>query len=332
MQKKYFFLLTSLISTYLNAQITLTNTNNTVEIGDTYNYILVSNYTFDVSQSGANQTWDFSSATGNIDTTNCISPSNASEPSNFSSADLVLFSSNSGTEAYMSVSSSEISNEGYYIPGSVRAIYSDKQEHLKFPMTYNDVFNETFSGTVENISTEQTFNRTGTIEITADGYGNLILPYTTIDDVLRIKTVISSIDTYMGIPLPETTTISYTWFDTLNKNYLASTSEVYNNGSLVSSYAYYLSETDLVLDINKVNSKEYQLSIFPNPANSYTIIKNNSFNSLSASIYDTKGSLIKKLDVENGINRIDVTNFRPGVYIIKYQKDSELYTDRLVVK
>jgi hypothetical protein len=332
MVKLYSFLLLFVTTNIINAQITLTSATNTPVIGDSYTYVYIPDYAFDVSQSGANKTWDFSSATGTEDSYSCISLSSSSKPSNFPSANLVLVSATYNTESYLSTSSSEISIEGAYIAGTGMAIYSDKQEYLKFPMTYNDVFNETFSGTVENISAGQTFDRVGTIEITADGYGNLILPYTTISNVLRIKVVNISSDTYMGFPLPETTTISYFWFDTLNKNYLANTSEVYNLGSLISSYAYYLSETDLVLDANKSNYTDNQLSFFPNPVNDYAIIKNNSFYKIPISIYDTKSSLIKTLDIKNGENRIDTSDLLSGIYIIKYQQDSKLYVSKLVVK
>ncbi len=332
MRKFYLKIIILLVSFNLNAQIALTSNNNTIAIGDSYNYVVVNNFSFDVSQSGANKTWDFSTATGTEDSYSCISLSSSSEPSNFPSANLVLVSATYNTESYLSTSSSEISIEGAYLAGNGRAIYSDKQEYLKFPMTYNDVFNETFSGTVENISAGQTYDRVGTIEITADGYGNLILPYTTISNVLRIKVVNISTDTYMGFPLPETTTISYFWYDTLNKNYLANTSEVYNLESLISSYAYYLSETDLVLDANKSNYTDNQLSFFPNPVNDYAIIKNNSFYTIPISIYDTKSSLIKTLEIKNGENRIDTSDLLSGIYIIKYQQDSKLYVSKLVVK
>lgn len=332
MKKHYFLPAILLFTSLINAQITLTSVTSTPTLGDTYKYVIVSNYSFDVSQSGANQIWDFSLATGTEDTYSFINVPNSSEPSTFPSANLVLVSATNNSESYMSTLSSGISIEGAYLAGTIRAIYSDKQEYLKFPITYNDVFNETFSGTVENISAGQTYDRVGTIEITADGYGDLILPYTTINNVLRIKVEIVSTDTFMGFTLPETTTISYFWFDTLNKNYLATISEVYNLGSLISSHAYYLSETDLVLDVTKSNFSENSIFVYPNPAQNYATINSTSFSKIPATIYDIKGAKIKTIDIENGENKIDTSNLLSGVYIIKYLKDSKLYVNRLVIK
>lgn len=150
--KKYCLLIfVSVFSTHVNAQITLTSTTSTPQIGDSFDYIITPTYTFDVSQSGANQTWDFSSATGTLDTVSVIDLSSSSEPSTFPLANFVFVSTNTTGESYISSSTSGYSVEGLYSPGVARLIYTNKQETINYPITYNDVFNETFSGTNENI-------------------------------------------------------------------------------------------------------------------------------------------------------------------------------------
>lgn len=332
MKKNYTIIVLSLISTLINAQITLTSTTNTPEIGDSYTYVYIPNNTFNASQSGANQIWDFSTASGSEDTFSCISLANSSEPSTFPSANLVLVSATYNSENYLSTSSLGISIEGAFLAGTSKAIYSDKQEYLKFPITYNNVFNETFSGTVENISAGQTFDRAGTIEITADGYGNLILPYTTISNALRIKVVTISTDTYMGFTLPETSTISYYWYDTLNKNFLANTAEVFYSGSLISSYTYYLSQSDLVLETKNTELVETNINVYPNPTKDIVFIKNDTYKNLDIDIFDITGSLIKMVTISNGQNRVDVSDLQSGIYLLKYLKESQIYTKKLVIK
>lgn len=301
-------------TTALNAQITLTSSTNTPAIGDSYSYVSIPNYTFNVSQSGANQTWDFSTASGTTEKTNVINLLNSSEPATFPSANFVFYSLGTNAESYLSSSNSDVSIEGNYLAGTLRAVYSDKQEYLKFPITYNDVFNETFSGIVENIAASQTYNRSGTIEITADGYGNLILPYATINNVLRIKTVIKSTDIFMGFTLPETTTISHYWYNTLNKFALANTSEVYYTGSLISSQAYYLVESDLVLGTKNFALVDNNVSVYPNPSKDIVYIKNDSYNNLNIDILDITGALIKSVRINSGQNRIDVSDLQSGIY------------------
>lgn len=332
MQKKYFLFLFSLVSIYTNAQITLTSSTHTPQINDSFNYIIDSNPAFDVSQSGENQTWDFSSTSGSTNLVSFINLSASSEPATFPLANLVSTSTNTNAESYLLNSSSGIAIEGLYAPGTARAIYTDNQEYIKFPITYNDVFNETFSGTLENIAASQTFDRTGTIEITADGYGDLILPYTTVNNVLRVKVSNTYTDVFMGFPVTSINDVIYLWYDALNKSHLASASEAYSGGSLISSQASYLAQSDLVLNVNHSNFTKNHLSIFPNPVDDFTIIKNNSFNIIPAFIYDTKGSLIKTIDIKIGENRIDTSNLLSGIYIIKHVIGSKLYVNRLMVK
>lgn len=332
MKKNYTIIVLSLISTLINAQITLTSTTNTPEIGDSYTYISIPNYTFNASQSGANQTWDFSTATGTAETTNVINLASSSEPSNYPSASFVFKTIETATENYLSSSSSDLSIEGNYVPGTARVIYSDKQEYLKFPITYNNVFNETFAGVVENIAESQTYDRAGTIEITADAYGDLILPYGTIDNVLRVKVVIKSIDVYMGFTLPETTITSYYWYNTFNKYPLASTSDVDYSGSIISSYAYYLSQSDLVLETKNPELVETNINVYPNPTKDIVYIKNDSHNSLRIDILDITGALVKSITISNGKNSVDVSNLQSGAYLMKYINESQIYTKKLVVK
>lgn len=321
-----------LITSSINAQITLTSTTNTPTIGDSYTYVSIPNYSFNVSQSGANQTWDFSTATGATETTNVINLASSSEPSNHPSSDFVFNTTGTNAESYLSSSSSDISIEGSYLAGTLRAIYSDKQEYLKFPITYNDVFNETFAGIVENITASQTYDRSGTIEITADGYGNLILPYITISNVLRIKVIIKSTDLFMGFTLPETITTSYFWYNTLNKYALATTSEVYYSGSIISSQAYYLIESDLVLGTKNSVLVDTNINIYPNPSKDFVYINNEYYNNLYIDILDITGSLIKSIVISNGQNQVNVSDLQSGIYLIKYLNKSQIYTKKLVIK
>jgi hypothetical protein len=123
---------------------------------------------------GPNQTWDFSSLSGASTTFNYVSLNNGTEPSTYPNANLVEITD--AGETYFNNPASELSLEGQLVPGVARLINTDKREFLKFPITYNDVFNGTFDGTIENIAINQTFDRGGTIEIKSDGYGDLILP------------------------------------------------------------------------------------------------------------------------------------------------------------
>ncbi|WNH08802.1 T9SS type A sorting domain-containing protein [Thalassobellus suaedae] len=316
----------------LNAQITLTNATSSPRIGDTFTYTTIPNYTFNVEQSGANQTWDFSSATGTVDAFSYIALSNAQEPTSFPLSNIVAHSSVTNSESYYSSSNTVLAIEGLLSTGVARLIYSDKQEFLKYPITYNDVFNETFSGNLENIAAGQTFIRTGTTQINADGFGTLILPYTTVNNVLRIKITNTYSDTFSGFPVSNGSDTIFVWYNANTNNFIASATKSYANDTFVISQATYLNESDLVLGINDYKTTENQLSIYSNPNNNYILVKNNTNKSSSIYIYDTRGRIIKTANIVKGENRINTSSLNSGLYIVKYEKDAIVHTKKIIIK
>ena len=334
MKQIYLSIIISIITANLNAQITLTSTANSPQIGDSYEYIIIPDYTFDVSQSGANQTWDFSSASGSTEIISFIDLSSSLEPSTFPLANVVAISNSNNGESYFSNSTSGQTIEGAFLPGEVRFIYTDKQEFLKFPITYNDVFNETFSGTIENIIAGQTFDRTGTIEISGVGYGDLILPYTTVNNVLKIKIVNNYSDTFMGVPGGSISETSELWYNAFTNSFLAITSETYSvdTGSLLSSQARYLDQSDLVLGTNDSQLVDNQISVYPNPANNYVFINNATNEVLKIDIHDIRGAFIKTLKIENGKTQVNISDLHSGIYLINYVKGSSYYTKKMIVE
>lgn len=136
----------------------------------------------------------------------------------------------------------------------------------------------------------------------------------------------------MGFTLPETTTISHYWYNTLNKFALANTSEVYYTGSLISSQAYYLVESDLALGTRNFALVDNNVSVYPNPSKDIVYIKNDSYNNLNIDILDITGALIKSVRIKSGQNRIDVSDLQSGIYLLKYLNKSQIHTKKLVVK
>jgi hypothetical protein len=329
--KKNYLLITALIITInLSAQITLTSSTSSPQVGDLFNYVLTPSFTFDVTQSGANQTWDFSSATGTSSAFSYLNLSGSSDPLSYPSANLV--ESASGAENYYSSSSLGLTLEGNYLAGVTRVIYNDKREFIKFPITYNDVFNETFSGTVENIASGQTFNRSGTIEIKADGYGDLILPYTTVSNVLRVKVIYNYSDEFMGFQISSYTDTICTWYNTTNNNFIANTSVAYINGSLLISQATHIEQSDLVTGLNNSNLSYNKRLVYPNPAKDYISFDNLSSENILINIYDVRGVLVKYINVNTHKNKVNVSDLNSGVYIIKYAEGSNYYTEKLIVE
>jgi hypothetical protein len=73
--------------------------------------------------------------------------------------------------------------------------YLDTYKQLKFPFTYNDAFTDTF------IAVSNTGGyRAGSASVSGDGYGTLLVPGQTFNDVLRVKRVSDYYDTLNNNP------------------------------------------------------------------------------------------------------------------------------------
>lgn len=215
--------------------------------------------------------------------------------------------------------------------GIFRVIYTDKREFLKFPITYNDVFNETFSGTFENIGAGQIFDRGGTIEIKSDGYGDLILPYTTVNNVLRVRSVYNYNDSFMGTHVFSYSDTVYTWYNSTTNNFIASLSLAYLDGFLSLSQATYLEQSDLVNAIHDLQVVNKNITFYPNPANNYITIRNTA-DIISIKIHDVKGILVKTIDIQNGNQQIDISDLNAGIYFIECYTKSYNYLEKLFVE
>lgn len=223
----YFILIvfTIISSTYLFAQPTLTN-KSIPSVGEKYTY---SNYdTVGVKQgnAGANVTWDFSKLkklSGADKTINfeIVDPSNTSHADNFKDATYAYKQSIENTNnaySYYKSSNDKIERLGTGFDDGAE-ILSDWELISKFPFTYQNSYTDKFIGKLDVMADgeKMTLNRGGEISVLADGYGTIILPNGTFNNVLRLKITQSIGDTIPppvpGFPggLMETITETYAW-------------------------------------------------------------------------------------------------------------------------
>ncbi len=313
----------------LFAQITLTQNNSTPLIGESFTLISESTV-MNVANTGANQTWDFSGVTGGQQGMSAISLSNSLDPSSFPTATLV--ESYASNEIYTLASSTEYSQVGVYIPGTARLINSDPREILKFPLTYQSVFNETFLGELTNLASNQAFTRGGTIKIEADGYGDVTLPYTTVSNVLRIKTTVDYSDIFQGSTIASYQEIFYQWFDGNNHTYVAAYNEFYVNGTINTTTAIVLDQSSFVTSVPNVKGGQTNLvTFYPNPAkNAITISHVENIESIA--IIDLKGQVVKTFSQLANLQVLNISELNSGIYFIKYLSNNDTFTEKLIVR
>lgn len=323
-----------LVGFQLQAQITLTQATHAPSIGDSYSFVQSNAFPYSPGSGGANQTWDLSGFSGSSMQINYVVPANATEPGNFPDANIVEIQAGLG-ESYYRKNANEYSLEGQLVPGAARVTFTDRRELLSFPMNYQDTQNETFAGTVTNIGAGQTFNRSGTIEITADGYGDLILPYGTVNNVLRIRAVSNYTDTYLGTQIFTYVDTLCFWFNPGTKTFVASTALTYANNTLAIFSGNYISQSDLITSgVSLTESPELKelLSFAPNPSRGTITLFNNSQNPAQFEIMDFSGALYYSAELQPGKLNFQLDKLKAGVYLLRYLQDGKTSSETLLVK
>ena len=300
----------------MNAQITLMPHSFDKEIGDVYSYNEVSSSSLNFSNVGANQTWDLSLVSGTTNASETITAlSGMSDASNFSQASYgVLKGVN---ESFILESANTFEVLGMYKTGDFRLTYTDYMSDLVLPFTYNDAQTDNFSGTYEDFASAISFSIVGTVEYKSDGYGTLILPYTTVNNVLKVETVTTTTSTYAG----QSSTVSdttYSWYSADYKFALAN----YNKTSTSLSYVTQSSLATKVLELDEID-----MIVFPNPVQNVLNITGGS-NELDVSIYNLLG---EKVYSSVFTSQIDTSVLPRGTYIVKIAKGGvSIYTKKIV--
>ena len=320
--------------TVANAQITLTATNNNPSIGTTITTHIVDGTTINAGSSGANATWNYASMVSQSSAPSTyVLPSTLSQGASHGVANMGI-NSTSG-ESYFVVDGDEYSLQGTYIPSSSHDIYTNPREFVKFPITYLNSFNETFSGTSENIQASTTYARGGNITIEADGYGTLVMPYGTVNNVLRIKTTTIYADTFMSNPLATYNDVHYFWFNA-NTNSILMTYNEFTFSTIVSESATYLDVADVVTGLGDDFVQNSALLMYPNPCSgNVNISLAQLYENALVRILDITGKVVKTQQFESGVRlqNFSVNDLETGFYFVQLLENGNISsTEKLIVQ
>lgn len=184
----------SLFGMAVNAQPVIQASDFYPSIGDSYT-INESNY-INPGPNGNNVTWDFSGLTSNASSTLNILAPDPTFPNTTHNFELVgqinthLKLTPQAFELVAEVTPNEIIN------------YSDPITIFQFPMTVGDMYTDTFDGIFDQGGF--TIQRYGTIEVEVDGYGTIITPAGTFNNVLRIHSIRTVNDNFQGTVITST--------------------------------------------------------------------------------------------------------------------------------
>jgi gliding motility-associated-like protein len=228
MKSTLIFLLACFVAlSSLQAQFTITFDDHYPQIGDQVYYSFIVNETLDVMNGGADQIWDFSALdVGFQNVSDFVVPTQGQFSADYPNAEWLELSTgyyNGVYDATESYSFSDANGQqivGQFLNGAVKASYINPRLGIPFPMSYGDVVSDNWTGEILNIGAGQTAMRSGQSVFEMDGYGTLILPWITLNDVVRVRSVVEYQDILQGFPVNYTDTILM-WFSNDYNTYVA---------------------------------------------------------------------------------------------------------------
>jgi hypothetical protein len=343
MKTLYLFLAYVLCSTLICAQPVLQYPQNAPAIGDVVEIQFVDAEGLTPGASGPGVTWDYSGLTntGEEGSISVIEPAAAPAGGSFPDANIVM-DMNDTIFTY-----SMVDNTGLYYHGAqvtsgvmpVLFVYSDHRTYLEYPFTYNDAFSDTYRGVSSVMMTE--IRLTATSEVIADAYGTLTIPSGTFNDVLRIKTMDTEIDsifvkgTFISEVITERT--QYHWFAPNSKSPLFSLEYSDCTGSL-DTCSYYTTSVAGISD--PVSQFISGLRVFPNPAIDRMEVSFETAGYLNGriSIVNHVGQLVISKEIPSHAmgtitEEFDVSALAPGIYFAHVNCSGEMQaTAKFVIR
>ncbi|NVK63211.1 MAG: T9SS type A sorting domain-containing protein [Flavobacteriales bacterium] len=306
MKKNYLFLLGAFVSLQATSQVVIQANEVNPVAGDVFTLKYVD--WISEGNAGSNVTWDFSGLqeTGATQSNNYTSNSSSSFPA----ATVALEASAGGQSSttYLETTASEQNIQGIET-SSVVFDYQTPQKILVFPL--DNTVNEMSSFQCTFTSGGFPFTRSGTMNITVDGYGTLITPEGTFTDVVRVKHTMVYSDVYAGGTIDYDQTV-YMWYKAGVHQSLLLLSELSSNIAPTQYSAHYLSNVNVGLD-EQVPST---VAVYPNPSSSLINIEVEEGSSKVESVVlmDMTGKTVGSELLNNGTAQMHIDHLQNGVY------------------
>lgn len=337
MRKLYSILTLLLFGLAVIAQPTITQ-NNMPQIGDQPPVVYCTDVPVESTldgQSGANFSWDYSGLTTESNQGfDFVSPSATLWASSFPGADICGVDDATDAHAYYTSTNSAFSNSGYRLilgPGDTLAVnYTDEEQIIDFPFTYNDNATDIFSGI--GVAGGFPVTMDGSISYTADGYGTLTLPNASYNNVIRYRMDRTEVTYFNSTPTGTIVKDQWVWVSS-DYRYWLLLMELVDDGFGVDDNVWYQSSPlpALTTGIDETSSEE--LLIFPNPISSKTILQLSRMlsNDETIQLFDSQGRLLK--EVSTG-NQVGLNGVPRGIYLVRtnHSNGNAATTQKLIVQ
>ena len=297
-------------TTILQAQTTITKAFNDPLIGETINNVNV-NGTVDNSATGNNVTFVNSSLTQGSASATTYSAPTANEVSTFPGTTIKM--TGNGSTVYYKQTATKLEITGLVTPDATLNFSTNNGTFITYPAAFGYSESDTAAGTFS--ATAGSGNFSGTINITGDAQGTLLIGAKTYTNVLRIKSVQNFNLTVFGFSVGTIVNTSYAYYDSAHKFPLLSTTNAVitvQGTPQTTNLAQALNET--FLSTSDFVRKD-AFKIYPNPAQDFIEFKGDLSQYSKANIYSLDGKLIKTSDLKSG--KVQVSELPPSSYFIE---------------
>lgn len=316
------------------AQTTITKAFNDPVAGETVNNLTV-NGTVDNSTTGANVTFNNASLTLGSPFTATYSVPTAGEVTTFPGSTLKQVSS--GATFMYKQSASKLEITGIIIPDATLNLSANNGTFISYPTAYGHTETDQAQGTFTSTAANGLCK--GTINISADASGTLILGASTYSNVLRIKSIQNfnlhlPTDTTFLFPVGTLVITAYSYYDSTHKFPLLSTLQIVINAPLA-GINNQTTNTAQALNTLNLSTKDLaiqeKLTVYPNPAQEFIELRGTG-NYTTAKIYTLDGRLVKISDLKSG--KVQISDLPSASYFIEIaEKDNkESQTSKFIKK
>jgi Secretion system C-terminal sorting domain len=335
MKTKILLLLFSFIGFSMFSQSpTLTMLNSGPQPGDVFHSIYADTTGVGFGSPGANQIWDYSNLVLGITTLDEF----------FLNVDLNLIPNSTvscfteGFLNYLKINASEYSMLAFKdyrgIPIYMQAptmIYSVPLRLFTYPFNFSDNFTDLVTGTQSFIVITY---RKGTSSTMADGYGTLLLPTGTFNNVLRVKNIQDLRDSTVmmnppGYSFMSTHNEMYLWYDGIHKTPVLKIRKSTKTKNDTTLYTKSILVAEGLNRIKNGHECDITFDLYPNPAVDRTNLAFSFNKRIEAdfSILNLTGKEVLNVKAEwydtgEHTRSIDVSQLPRGLYIIKCETPS----------
>lgn len=288
---------------------------------------------------GASQTWNHASLpTGATQSHSYVTPASTGYGGTFPTSN-VADNNGNGAYGFYNTSASGIDLVGAYSGASgVTIPYQNPERILNYPLSYNGSWSD-------NLTANFTTNgfpvvRAGSISGQADAYGTLIMPYGTVNNVLRVRTIEDYSDDVDGLYTIDYYFVNHYYYKPgthapLMAHYDQSTT-LLGNETISQSVIWLAGGPTGVMEalVNDIG-----IDVFPNPATEQaSIVFSSNGGTIQLELTDAMGRLVRQdshAGMHMGIERIylDVQDLPAGIYQVRIRTaDGQQGVQRMVVQ